>query len=118
MYKINLPIKENYHDFVLKYKNIARGEMVYKLLFNDGCFYIGCTENLASRMYNHVSMQDSNNCKNLSKKHKRMIKAIYNLETVSFEVIGNRISDECQFILEAKKDDKCLNMANGMGSRY
>lgn len=113
MYKINLPVKKKYYEFTFKYKKIGRGEIVYKLSFNDGFFYIGGTRNLAGRMYNHVSMNDAMNCKNLSKKHKRMIKAIDNSETVIFEIIGNKFSDEGKFILEAKKDIKCLNMVNG-----
>lgn len=116
IYKIKLPIQDDYYTFANNYdKSIGKREIVYKLSFTDGYFYIGCTSNLASRMYYHVTMEDANNCKNLTKKHKRMIKAIDNLETVKFEIIGTNMSDERKFILEGKKDSKCLNMANGMG---
>lgn len=110
MSKINLPVRESYWEFASKYKDILKGETVYKILFTDGYFYIGRSHNLVSRMYNHTTMRDAIGCKKYTKKHKRMIRAIGNSEIVEFTIISDRMSDERKFIVESEEDVKCLNM--------
>jgi len=110
MYKIQLPINIGYREFYSKYEDLLQREAVYRLSFTEGDFYIGCSGNLASRIYNHVTMGDINGCKNFSNKHKRMQRAIDNSEIVEFTIIGDNMYDERKFIIESENDIKCLNM--------
>ena len=107
-FKVNL--KDSYRSFVLRNKNIKGKEVVYKLSFSDGLYYIGCTSNLAGRIYNHLSLSDTNNCKRLSKKHIRMIEAKLNNEFVKFEILDYRMENERKYILKHLNNKKCLNM--------
>jgi len=110
MYKIQLPVRGGFYTFAAKYKELLNREAVYKILFTDGCFYIGQSHNLVSRMYSHVTMGDMVSSKNLSTKHKRMKGAIENSEIVEFTIISDKMYDESKFIIESENDEKCLNM--------
>ena len=109
---LKLPITETYREFVSKTKN-KKIEGVYRISFECGSFYIGRTSNFYGRIYNHVTLSDNNNCKNLSPKQKRMLMAINQKEYVKFEMLTNNERMERNIISKNKANELCLNISNG-----
>jgi predicted GIY-YIG superfamily endonuclease len=113
-YSFQLPITDIYEDFVNKYEKLKKVECVYKIYFTSGDVYIGKTSNLVSRIYNHLTLNDSINCKTLTEKHIRIKDGINKNEIVTFSILSNNLEHESLLIKKQKENKhiKCLNMRN------
>lgn len=110
MIKIYLPLKTEYRSFIESNEHLKNVSCVYKLTFKDGLFYIGMTNNLASRIYNHVTLTEKGASIKSTTKQIRMSKAITNEECVTFEIIDYDARNERKHIESSWQDYKLLNM--------
>lgn len=99
-------------DFYEKNKYLTRRvSYCYMIIFEDNMFYIGYTNNIASRMYYHT-----HNCEtgttNIKKKHHKMRESIKNKETIKLYILSNNKAEETEAYFIKKNIMNIYNLNN------